>query len=70
MQRDYDAIISVYPDFARFSYESFRRFRLLVSSRIFGITIGKHRTDALAPLADMLNHNIPKQTSWFYSDQL
>jgi histone-lysine N-methyltransferase SETD3 len=40
-----------------------------VSSRLFGISIGKMRTDALVPLADMLNHNVPKQTSWYYSDQ-
>jgi len=43
-------------------------FRLIVSSRIFGIAIGKNRTDALVPLADMLNHHLPKQTSWYYSD--
>ncbi len=42
---------------------------MIVSSRLFGITIGKNRTDALVPLADMFNHNIPKQTCWYYSDQ-
>lgn len=42
--------------------------RLVVSSRVFGVVINKVKTDALVPLADMLNHNIPKQTSWFYCD--
>ena len=37
-------------------------------SRIFGITIREVKTDALVPLADMLNHRAPKQTVWSYSD--
>ena len=41
---------------------------MTVCSRIFGIAINNNKTDALVPLADMLNHHIPKQTSWFYSD--
>lgn len=27
------------------------------------------KTDALVPLADMLNHRLPKQTSWLYCDR-
>lgn len=42
---------------------------MIVSSRLFGICIGKYRTDAMVPLADMLNHHIPKQTSWYFSEQ-
>ena len=41
---------------------------MLVCSRIFGIIIDGNKTDALVPLADMLNHNIPKMTTWSYSD--
>lgn len=42
---------------------------MIVSSRIFGITMNEHKTDALVPLADMLNHNIPKMTTWSYEDE-
>ncbi len=70
MKRDYEAICSVYPGFRKYEYEDFKNYRLVVSSRLFGINVGKFRTDAMVPLADMLNHHIPKQTSWFYSDQL
>lgn len=37
---------------------------MLVSSRIFGIKIEKNSTDALVPYADMLNHKLPRQTTW------
>jgi histone-lysine N-methyltransferase SETD3 len=67
MRSDYESICNIFPEFERFSYNDFKKFRLIVSSRLFGINIGKLRTDALVPLADMLNHSIPKQTSWFYS---
>jgi hypothetical protein len=43
--------------------------RLLVSSRVFGIMVEGVKTDALVPVADMLNHHLPKQTSWFYCDK-
>ncbi len=26
------------------------------------------KTDALVPIADMLNHRVPRHTSWFYCD--
>ena len=27
------------------------------------------KTDALVPVADMLNHHLPKQTSWYYCNE-
>lgn len=42
---------------------------MLVSSRIFGIEIGGVKTDALVPYADMLNHQRPRTTAWYYSDE-
>lgn len=30
--------------------------------------INGKKTDALVPIADMLNHRSPKMTSWFYCD--
>jgi hypothetical protein len=40
-----------------------------VASRNFGIAIGSVRTDALVPLADMLNHYRPRQTKWAYDNK-
>jgi hypothetical protein len=39
-----------------------------VGSRIFGLFIDGNKTDILAPFADMLNHRLPKQTTWNYLD--
>jgi len=42
--------------------------RMMVASRIFGIQINGHKTDAFVAYADMLNHRRPRQTSWTYDD--
>lgn len=42
---------------------------MIVCSRIFGIMMNDRKTDALVPIADMLNHKAPKMTSWYYSDR-
>ena len=42
--------------------------RMMVASRIFGIQIEGHKTDAFVAYADMLNHRRPRQTSWTYDD--
>ena len=41
---------------------------MIISSRIFGITINNKKTDALVPIADMLNHRTPKSTSWAFHE--
>lgn len=38
----------------------------MVGSRMFGLHIDGVKTDILAPFADMLNHKLPKETSWNY----
>ena len=38
----------------------------MVGSRMFGVHIDGVKTDILAPFADMLNHHLPKQSSWNY----
>lgn len=43
--------------------------RFIVSSRIFGITVNGVKTDGFVPLADMLNHKRPRQTTWYYDDK-
>lgn len=58
------------PEFGeRFSFKAFADVRLIVSSRVFGVVRDKIKTDALVPLADMLNHRLPKQTSWYYCEK-
>ena len=52
----------------KITYEDFCWARMVVCSRIFGIVIGEQKTDALVPLADMLNHGVMKQTVWSYSN--
>jgi histone-lysine N-methyltransferase SETD3 len=42
---------------------------MIVCSRIFGVIINGYKTDALVPIADMLNHKTPKLTSWYFSDE-
>jgi len=69
LRKDYDAICQVAPEFAEYSFHDFCWARMTASSRIFGIVINGEKTDAFVPVADMLNHRRPKQTSWFYSDE-
>jgi len=54
------------PEFRRFSHSEFVWARLVVITRIFGLIIGKVKTDGLVPLADMLNHKRPRETKWSY----
>ena len=70
MKNDYYKICEYIPDFKRFKYNKFKEARVLISSRIFGITIHDNKTDALAPFADLLNHKRPRQTQWYYDDNL
>lgn len=49
-------------------FRKFQEARMIISSRIFGISMFGVKTDALVPLADMLNHNLPKMTTWSFED--
>ena len=70
MKSDYAILCQYLPDFKQFSYLKFCQARLLISSRIFGISINDNKTDVLAPFADLLNHKRPRQTQWYYDDKL
>ena len=67
--KDYNTIVTAVPEFTQYTLEEFSHIRMLVSSRIFGITVDGKKTDSLVPLADMLNHKRPQQTSWEYSEK-
>lgn len=67
IRRDYDTIREIDPAF-QFAFGEFCWARMTVCSRVFGINVHDTKTDALVPLADMLNHRVPRQTSWSYCD--
>ncbi|CAI2360645.1 unnamed protein product [Moneuplotes crassus] len=69
IKTDYDLICSVVPEYSQFTLNEFSEIRMMVSSRIFGMNIDGKKTDGFVPMADMLNHKRPKQTSWTYSDE-
>ena len=48
------------PAFNKFSYEEFKKMRMIVGSRAYGVDIDKKFTQAFIPLTDMLNHENPK----------
>lgn len=54
----------------KFTFDQFLWARMIVCSRIFGIITYGEKTDALVPIADMLNHKIPKMTGWSFSDKM
>ena len=70
IESDYRQILSVAPEFKEFSLQDFSEMRMAVSSRIFGIKVNGKKTDCFCPLADMLNHRRPRQTTWYFSDEI
>jgi len=69
IKTDFDMICEKVPDYTQFTLKEFSEIRMMVSSRIFGMNINGKKTDGFVPMADMLNHKRPKQTSWTYSDE-
>ena len=70
MKIDYNKLCEYIPNFKQFKFNKFKEARVLISSRIFGISINQNKTDVLAPFADLLNHKRPRQTQWYYDDNL
>jgi protein-histidine N-methyltransferase len=56
------------PEYRQFPLKEYSEMRMMVASRIFGIQIEGHKTDAFVAYADMLNHRRPRQTGWTYDD--
>ena len=69
IKTDYDLICKEVPDFQEFTLREYSEVRMIVSSRIFGIQVNGVKTDGFVPLADMLNHKRPKQTTWYFCDE-
>lgn len=67
---DYNAILTVAPSLADLAtLDEFKWARMCVCSRNFGLTIDGHRTSALVPHADMLNHYRPRETKWTFDEE-
>ena len=70
LKSDYDTLCMYINDFNKFDFKKFCEIRMVVSSRIFGISIYNNKTDVLVPFADLLNHKRPKQTQWYFDTKL
>ena len=68
IEQDYKWICEKYPGFKQYSYSNFCKFREVVSSRIFGVTMKGKKNDIIAPYADLFNHCRPRTTHWAYED--
>jgi histone-lysine N-methyltransferase SETD3 len=68
---DYRAILGIAPELSQVcSLQEFEWARMCVCSRNFGLQVDGHRTSALVPHADMLNHYRPRETKWTFEDSL
>ena len=68
IRQDYDWICEKYKGFNQYSFSNFCKFREVVSSRIFGVTMKGKKNDIIAPYADLFNHCRPRTTHWAYED--
>jgi len=65
---DYYAICQITPLAKICTLQEFKWARMCVCSRNFGLQIDGHRTSALVPHADMLNHYRPRETKWTFDE--
>jgi protein-histidine N-methyltransferase len=66
---DYHAICQIAPLEKICTLQEFKWARMCVCSRNFGLQIDGHRTSALVPHADMLNHYRPRETKWTFDEE-
>jgi len=67
---DYTAICQIAPELQHIAtLDEFKWARMCVCSRNFGLQIDGHRTSALVPHADMLNHYRPRETKWTFDEE-
>lgn len=70
IREDYESIRAVAPELAHVAtLEEFQWARMIVCSRNFGLLVNGHRTSALVPHADMLNHYRPRETKWTFCEE-
>lgn len=69
LKKDYDTLFVGCQMFRKYTFQEFCWARMMVGSRIFGLFIDGLKTEILAPFADMLNHKVPKETSWNFHQE-
>jgi len=66
---DYSLISREIPEIAeKYTLDDFKRAKMLVISRNFGVTMNGKETNIQVPLADMFNTETPKNALWYYDD--
>jgi histone-lysine N-methyltransferase SETD3 len=76
VQRRREALVQEYrrlsaiPELRRFPLSEFVWASTCVVTRVFGISVDGVKTSALVPMADMLNHRLPRQTRWLFDASL
>ena len=68
LKEEFENIARHVPEFRLYGLEEFTWARLVVITRIFGLVVNNNKTDGLVPMADMLNHLRPRETSWTFDD--
>ncbi|MCQ2817498.1 MAG: SET domain-containing histone-lysine N-methyltransferase [archaeon] len=69
IKADYDLLCKIIKDYNKYPFDLFCKYRMIIASRIFGVTVHNKKTDVLAPYADMLNHKRPRETHWTFEDK-
>jgi hypothetical protein len=69
ISEDYHSICQIAPLQKICTLDEFKWARMCVCSRNFGLQIDGHRTSALVPHADMLNHYRPRETKWTFDEE-
>jgi hypothetical protein len=70
IREDFNSICRVAPELQQLcTLDEFKWARMCVCSRNFGLQIDGHRTSALVPHADMLNHYRPRETKWTFEEE-
>lgn len=70
IRSDYNTIMRFFPELQGISFAQFLWCRMVVGSRNFSIMVDGEKRTAMVPLADMLNHFRPRETSWTFDDKL
>lgn len=70
IRSDYNTIMRFFPELQGISFAQFLWCRMVVGSRNFSIMVDGEKRTAMVPLADMLNHFRPRETSWTFDDKM
>jgi histone-lysine N-methyltransferase SETD3 len=68
LAHEYHRLVDGVAGFHAFGYEEFLWARIAVATRLFSMKIDGEATEGLVPLADLLNHARPRETSWGFDD--